>query len=453
MMSSAFRSTFVLILGAGALAAPVALHAQQRTIDADLVRHDTEREWSLKAAKMHSVLQPLMRKHGIDMWIIMSRENGPDPALELFGGNGITGWYGHRNAYIFYDPGGTKPLQSVAIGTHLSAHLLAFYDSIVPFRDEGLKPHLQQWVFPRNPKKIAIDESFSISMAAGLTSSLKTYLLDALGAKYSKRLTSVEPLLVEYVSTHVDGETDVEREASAATFDILRRAFSNEVIVPGKTRLMDVYYWITAERKKQGFEFIFPPSIEIQRTGGVQLDDEANGLILPGDVLHVDFGVRLAGVVTDQQKMAYVLKPGETEAPAGMLKAFANSARMAEIITDEMKPGRTGIEIRQAAQARLKAEGIDGDVYSHVQGYWVHDAGMWTNQDWPERYGAHPRTKLLGGEWVSLEFSTTTAVPEWGNQMVRMLREEDIWVKKDGSVEYLSGPQKELWIVRPAPVP
>ena len=88
--------------------------------------------------KLRTVLQPLMRKHDIDMWIIISRENGPDPALELFGGNGITGWYGHRNAYIFYDPGGTRPLQTVAIGTHLSGHLRAFYDSIVPFRDEGL---------------------------------------------------------------------------------------------------------------------------------------------------------------------------------------------------------------------------------------------------------------------------------------------------------------------------
>jgi Xaa-Pro aminopeptidase len=422
-------------------------------VTAEQVRLDTEREWSLKATKLRTTLQPLMRKHGVDMWIILSRENGPDPALELFGGNGITGWYGHRNAYVFYDPGGDRKLESVAIGTHLSGHLKAFYGSIVPFREEGLKPHLQQWVFPRDPKKIAIDESFSISMAAGLTASLKAYLVDALGAKYTKRLTSVEPLLVEYVSTHIDGETEVEREASVATYDILKRAFSNEVIIPGKTRLMDVYYWITAERKKQGFEFIFPASLDIQRAGGVRLEDEENAVIQPGDVLHVDFGVRLSGVVTDQQKMAYVLKPDETAPPPGLLKAFENSARMSDIIVEEMNPGRTGIEIRQAADKRLRAEGIEGDVYSHVQGYWVHDAGVWTNQDWPERYGAHPRTKLLGGEWMSLEFSTTTVVPEWSGQKVRMLREEDLWIKKDGSSEFLSGPQKELWVIRSTPVP
>ncbi|MBV6519927.1 MAG: hypothetical protein MNPFHGCM_00030 [Gemmatimonadaceae bacterium] len=444
------RSSFAVMLAVLPLSS---VGAQQRTIDADLVRRDTEREWSLKARKLHTVLQPLMRKHGIDMWIIMSRENGPDPALELFGGNGITGWYGHRNAYIFFDPGDASPLQSAAIGTHLSGHLKAFYDTLVSYRDEGLRPHLQRWVFARDPKRIAINESFSISMAAGLTSSLKTYLVEALGQRYARRMTSVEPLLVEYASTHIEGETEVEREASMATFDILRRAFSNEVIVPGKTRLMDVYYWITAERKRQGLEFIFPASLDIQRIGNVRFDDEDNAVIEPGDVLHVDFGVRLAGVVTDQQKMAYVLKPGETAPPAGLTQAFAHSARAAEIINEEMKPGRTGIEIRQAAQERLKAAGMESDVYSHVQGYWVHDAGMWTNQDWPERYGAHPRTKLFGGEWVSLEFSTTTAVPEWGNQKVRMMREEDIWVKKDGTVEYLSGPQQELWVIRASPVP
>jgi Xaa-Pro aminopeptidase len=152
-----------------------------------------------------------------------------------------------------------------------------------------------------------------------------------------------------------------------------------------------------------------------------------------GDLLHVDFGVTLSGIVTDQQKMAYVLKDGETAPPAGLVKAFAESQRAAAIVLEEMKPGRTGIEIKRAAESRAGAEGLQLLVYSHVQGYWVHDAGVWMIHDWPERYGDHPRFRLLGGEWVSLEFSTTTAVPEWGGQAVRMMREEDVLVHPDGT--------------------
>ena len=89
-----------------------------------------------------------------------------------------------------------------------------------------------------------------------------------------------------------------------------------------------------------------------------------------------------------------------------------------------------------------------GLAYSHVQRYWVHDAGPWTVFDWPERYGAYPRFRLQGGEWVSLEFATTTAVPEWGGAKVRMMREEDLIVREDGRVNYLSGPQRDLWLIR-----
>ena len=159
-------------------------------------------------------------------------------------------------------------------------------------------------------------------------------------------------------------------------------------------------YWITAEWKQQGFEFNFPASLDLQRAGGVTLDDAADPVIGRGDLLHVDFGVRTSGIVADQQKMAYVLREGETAPPAGLVRAFADSARAASIILEEMRVGRTGAAIKQAAEARTAAGGIDALVYSHVQGYWVHDAGMWAIHDWPERYGAHPRSTLKDGDWV-----------------------------------------------------
>ena len=416
-------------------------------ITPQLVRERTEREWDVKAEKMRRHLLPLMRAHEIDLWVILSRENAPDPALELFGGYGVTGWYGHRNAYLFHDAG-DDGLETTVLGTHLSGHLARFYDTRELYGEEGLEPHLRRYVEERDPRRIAINQSRTISMADGLTAELKDYLVEAVGAPYRDRIVSSEPLLVEYVSTRTPAEDAVQREASTATFDILRRAMSNEAITPGRTTLLDVHYWITAEWKRLGFEFNFPASVDLQRAGADALDDSDDPVIQPGDLLHVDFGVRTSGIVADQQKMAYVLRAGEEEPPAGLRAAFERSNRMAEILLEEFVPGRTGIAIKTAAESRAADEGIDALVYSHAQGNWVHDAGIWMVFDWPERYGAHPRFPLRAGEWISLEFSVTAPVPEWDGQEVTIMREEDTLVHGDGRVEYLSGPQRELWVIR-----
>ena len=419
-------------------------------ITAASVRERSEREWSVKAAKMRQHLLPLMRKHDVALWVIMSRENAPDPALELFGGHGITGWYGHRNAYLFHD-NGEAGLETTVIGTHLSRHLTPFFDTISGYGEEGLKPHLQAYLDARDPARIAINQSRTISMADGLTAELKAYLLDALGSARAGRLVSSEPLFIDYVSVHTPEEDAIEEEAARATYEILRRAMSSEVITPGRTTLMDVHYWITAERKRRNFEFNFPASLDLQRFRDgevVTISDADDPVIERGDLLHVDFGVRQSGIVTDQQKMVYVLAEGESAPPAGLVRAFEDSRRAAEIHAAAVVPGRTGVEIKTASEEAAKAEGLDLLVYSHVQGYWVHDASTWTTFDWPERYGRHPRLPIQGGEWFSLEFRTLTLVPEWGNQPVAMMREEDMKIPTDGPLRYLAGPQTELWIVR-----
>jgi hypothetical protein len=121
---------------------------------------------------------------------------------------------------------------------------------------------------------------------------------------------------------------------------------------------------------------------------------------------------------------------------------------MAEILREEFKIGRIGSEIKITAETRAAAEGIDAQVYSHAQGNWVHDAGVWMTHNWPERYGDHPKFPLRAGEWISMEFSITVPIPEWNGQRVTIMREEDTLIHADGRVEFLSGPQTELWVIR-----
>ena len=406
-------------------------------------------EAAVKAEKMALHLQPAMRRNGIDMWIIMSREFHPDPMLDLFGGYGMSGWYGHRNAYVFYDPGGDARLEKTIFGTHQSEHMLTFFDRIQGYGEEGLKPQLREYVQLVDPRRIAINRSRTASMADGITAEMLAYLEDALGEDYASRLESAESLVFDYVGVRTDAELDIETEASWRTWNILRRAFSNEVITPGRTHLMDVWGWIVEEWQSQHLEFNFPPGLSIHRQGESKpLPASADPLILPGDIIHVDFGVRLMGLVTDQQHLAYVLRPGESDVPQGLQDAFAQSAVVAQLYAEELKPGALGTEVKERIERRARDEGIDALVYGHTQGNWVHGAGARTVPDWPERYGIFAVKPVRTREFWSIEFRTLAAIPEWGGQRVPIQREEDAWINDAGEVSFITGPQQGFWLIR-----
>ena len=406
-------------------------------------------EAAVKAEKMHLYLQPAMRRNGIDMWIIMSREFHPDPMLDLFGGYGISGWYGHRNAYVFYDADGDEPLESIIFGTHQSDNMLRFFDRIESYGEEGLKPHLREYIQFVDPERIAINRSRTVAMADGITAEMLAYLEDAIGEPYVSRLESSEALIFDYVGIRTDAELEIETDASWRTWNILKRAFSNEVITPGQTSLLDVWGWIVDEWKSQHLEFNFPPGLSIRRQGETEaLSTAANPVILPGDIIHVDFGVRLMGLVTDQQHLAYVLRPGETAAPEGLQAAFRQSAQVAEIYAEELKPGTIGTDVKLNVERRAKSEGIDALVYGHTQGNWVHGVGARTVYDWPDRYGVFAVKPVKIREFWSVEFSTMSPIPEWGGQVVPMAREEDAWIDDDGEAHFLTGPQQALWLIK-----
>jgi Xaa-Pro aminopeptidase len=446
------RSTPSLLLAAltvvGATAAPaLAQHPLP-----DLVRQRTEREWSVKLEKMESTLQGHMREHGIDMWLILSRENDPDPVLRLFGDYWST-WAGHRNAWIISDPGGDEPLERIVLGTHVRGHILPFFPETPNaghgYGEEGLAPHLLEYVQAREPSTIAINRSRTVTMADGLSQEGYEYLVHALGEGYAERFVSAEPLLIDYVSHRTPAELEISIEASWITWNILKRAFSNEVLTPGVTTNEDVYWWLLQEVEDQGLELNFSPSVTIYREGASRgFSVHQDEVIEPGDVLHVDFGVQLMGIGTDQQKQIYVLRPNETEPPSGISALFAQSVQMAEVIGEELKPGVEGRQVKARAEERGAAAGIDNLVYSHAQGSWVHDAGAWAIADWPERYGNHPREPVRPTEFWSVEFSVRGAIPEWGGQELGMGREEDGWVGADSTFHWMSGPQMELWLVR-----
>ena len=154
---------------------------------------------------------------------------------------------------------------------------------------------------------------------------------------------------------------------------------------------------------------------------------------------------------TDTQHLAYVLKPGETDAPAGLKRALANANAMQDISLEEIRPGRSGNEALASVLSRMKAKGITGTMYTHPIGLHGHGSGplvgLWDYQDGvPGRGDA----KVIPSMWFSIELQATTPVPEWGGQPVQMAQEEDMIIDAAGKTRWAHRRQDALFLVRPA---
>jgi len=190
--------------------------------------------------------------------------------------------------------------------------------------------------------------------------------------------------------------------------------------------------WYFRERSRQlGLTNWFHPSVDIQRPKDSPHKDSA--VIHRGDLLHCDFGITYLKLCTDTQQMAYVLKDGETEAPAGLRAAFAQGNRLQDILLAEMKTGVTGNRVLGAALTRAKTEGLTPSIYTHPIGMHGHAAGvnfgMWDQQNGVAGTGD---LALFEDTAFSIELNVRTTVPEWGNQDVRIPLEQDILYRKAG---------------------
>jgi Xaa-Pro aminopeptidase len=235
---------------------------------------------------------------------------------------------------------------------------------------------------------------------------------------------------------------------------LIARAFSNEVITPGKTTNEDVAWWLRQQVNDMGLGEWFPPTVNVQRpsVGAKSFGataDRTNVVIERGDHLHTDFGIFAMGLATDTQHVGYVLKPGERDVPDGLKRALANSNRLQDLLLERMRPGRTGNEVLADTLAAMTAAGINGTVYTHPIGDHGHGAGpligLWDRQEGVPGRGD---VTLQPETWFSIELQATTAVPEWNGQQLRSAQEEDAVLRADGKMAWVLPRQTTYHIVK-----
>ena len=440
------------------LLGPSPLQAQARVYDParpfGTLREQARVQQAWLAERLGINLPMLMRKHGVDMWVLAMREYNEDPVFKALV-SATTFAARRRTIYIFYDRGPAHGVERLALGGNSQGGV---YEAVraTSVASDGRAGELwgkEQWdlfarmVAERNPQRIAVNISHDINFADGLAAGEWEQMEQALGTELAGRVVRKPLLAVDYLAMRVPGMTPTYRHMQGIVHEIIGTAFSEVIIEPGKTTTEEVVWWMRQRVHDLGLGSWFQPSVSVQRRG-VEMGDSIAPVILRGDVLHCDFGIVAMGMTTDTQHMAYVLLEGETEAPMGLQRALANANRLQDILMEETRVGRSGNEILASVLSVMRSEDLDGTMYTHPIGDHGHGAGPLIGR-WDNQSGIPGRGDpfVIPSMWFSTELQVTTPVPEWGGQRVRMALEEEAEVTAEGEMRWVLRRQTELHLV------
>ncbi|MFN0097288.1 MAG: M24 family metallopeptidase [Gemmatimonadaceae bacterium] len=456
------------LFAALAAAVPCALDAQTPRRPFGELREQATRQQRWLDQRLRTVLPALMRKHGVDAWVVPMREYNEDPVFSSLV-SPTTFAARRRTIYVFYDkcassgrtdPGDGSCVERIALGGTSQGGLYEARRAMkaVTAAVGGQQAELwgdEQWsvlkqvLEEKNPRVIAIDVSRTFAFTDGLTAGERDGMTEALGPALAARFKPAEALALEMIATRLADEVAFYAKLQELVWELTQRMFSSEAVKPGVTRTSDLVWWWRQQVNDMGLGTWFQPSVSVQRRGmtSAQLGDDP--VIERGDVLHCDVGITAMGLNTDTQHNGYVLLPGETDAPAGLTAALRNTNRLQDIVMEELRAGRTGNEVLATSLQRMKAAGIDGTIYSHPIGKHGHGAGalvgLWDYQDGvPGRGDA----RVIPNMWYSIELQATTPVPEWGGKPVRMAQEEDAVIGPDGRTAWAIKRQDRLFLIK-----
>lgn len=384
--------------------------------------------------RIEHLLPELMDKHGIDLWLVIDRENNKDPVAKTIGDRMFLG----RFTALYRGEAGVE-------------------------RRRGGFDRIRELVAELDAQAIGINTSALWNNGDGLTAALHARLMESLG-EYGARVVSAESLSNEWLETKTARELSVYRHVAGVTHDIISEAFSNRVIVPDVTTVQDVAWYIEQRIADLGligwaFSVVVQRSdADIERYGDPAelfsfdapsswVDTEI--IIRRGDILHSDIGTEYLGLNTDNQQHVYVLRAGETDVPEGLKQALRNSNRLQDIFLSEFHEGRSGNAITSATLERAWAEGLTPMVYTHPIGYHQHSGGtiMGADSDYAQHnplpkaeYPLHYNTV-----W-SIELETISRIPEWeGKEVEIALEEQGAFTEAEGA--YFVDGRQTSWLI------
>lgn len=408
-----------------------------------VVAHDR-----LVKARLDQVVPRIMREVGVDMWVLVASEYNEDPVVKAML---PATWASARRrmVIIFHDRGPEKGVERLVVARYPVGDLFpAAWD---PEKQPDQWARVGQLIAERAPKRIAVNVSKDFALANGLAAGEQQQLMAALGP-LANRVESHDRMALGFLETRTPEDMAVYQGIMRVAHALIPEGLSEKVITPGVTTTQDVVWWYRERLADLRQDAWCQPSVTVQRASGPGIVPgrqtvPENAVIMPGDLLHVDFCAGMLGLKTDTQMLAYVLKPGETDAPAGLKAGMAAANKVQDALVSSFGDRITGNDALVTARAKAIAQGLKPIIYTHSIGLHGHGAGpwigAWDNQNpTPGRgeYRLYPDTA-----W-SIELAALARVPEWGGAEVRFPLEVDgFW---DGAkFRWIDGRQTELLLI------
>ncbi|QCX00177.1 aminopeptidase P family protein [Aggregatimonas sangjinii] len=434
-----FLITVLLVIGA---------NAQQILPEVERARVVDE----ILQERFNTLLPELMDTAEIDMWIVISREYNEDPVLRTML---PSTWLNarRRTILLFCRNKAKNTIEKLAVARYnVGENIESAWDKE---KEPDQWKRLVQLITERNPEKIGLNFSKDFNIADGLDKTDYEEFMQNLPKKLQSKVVSAEQLAVRWIETRTEREMIIYDQLVDITHDIIAEAFSEKVITPGITTTTEVEWWMRQKVTDLGLETWFHPTVDVQRTSEELVSHlysfsgrPDDMVIVPGDLLHCDFGITYLRLNTDCQELAYVLRPEEESAPDYLIQGLRDGNRVQDFLTQNMVAGRTGNEILAKSLQEAKAAGLRPSIYTHPLGLYGHSAGttigMWDSQggvmkDDGESYPLNPNTVY------AIELNTTITIPEWKRD-IRIMLEEAGFFGED-SFRYVNGRQTELLLI------
>lgn len=398
----------------------------------------------IRKQRINTLLPEAMQAAQVDAWMVICRENHNDPIATHVGGENAGG----TAVFLFYlDDQGFHSLAFSPDGEATSLDELDIHDEVIKVaRGSSTLEQAVAFVKEKDFQTIAINTSESNAMADGLSHSQHQGLIQALGDR-SDRLVSSTELVYEWLSIKLPAEVEIMREA--ARLASIWQIEAYEMVEPGVTTDADVARFLKKKMADHGVTDAWHPDQNPNVNSGPDRGHShaTDKVIMPGDVIQTDFGVKLYDIwVSDIQRFAYVLKEGETEAPEDIQQYWENGKAGSRAALAAMKPGVKGEDVDRAQRILMQAAGSDPVMWStgHPVGYVAHDVG-------PNLGGAfldnpRPAAQKLLKEGMTFAFDGFHTWTREDGTPKTISVEEMAVVTTDGA-EYLIAPQEELILI------
>lgn len=394
--------------------------------------------------RLETILKESMALSELDMWLVVSKEYNEDPVMKTLY-TSANDSSGRLTILAFYYDKEHDQIERYAIS---SGHptMRTYYQFYWKRQEETQWESFRRLLEEKNPEVIGINQSYHFAVSDGLTVSLYDKLREEAGGTFAGRFVSAEKLVMNWFYTRSEQEMIAYPHIAEITKVLTKRALSNEVIHPGITTTDDVVAWIRQEVADLGLRTSFYPTVDLQRKD--EANDRLSGVtIMPGDVVHLDFGIEYLGLSTDTQQLGYVMHSDEVDAPEGLKSALRTALRFEDIILAEFRPGQSGNEVFRGSIRQAESEGIQAMLYSHPVGTHCHEAGPTIGlYDQQREISFHGEQLLKDRTAYAMEFNIKQFIPEWGHETYMYL-EQPIAIMRNQAI-YLTSRQETFHLIR-----